>query len=306
MTDSVFRRLLSTLVFFLASMATNSVVNAQESRSPAPTDKEFVVGPIDVVNHVDGVALRIPVIAFFSAEPGGGAMKVSARLFADLAELQANIGRLVDKQDLPRNNCRSYSANNPVVSVDTKRLTLSGNSAILFVGGEVVLWDCREHPVRCSKVEWDNSGPFGTPSPTVRWYDCNPPIKNKILTQPMSMTVPMTLDKASATSVRLTLGKPDVQLGGHPALSAVRDFLLDLFRVDINNIADKNLRRAIDGNKLLVSVPDDFKRLNPTVERAQFANVGGNLGVELDLSASVTAATMTDFLRLIVEGRKPK
>lgn len=271
---------------------------------PAPREDEVVVGPVDIINEVEGVKILIPVTTYFSAKTEGNALKVSARLFADLFDLQNKIGRIIDKQDLPRNNCRSYSANNPVVTVDTKRLSVAGNSAVLFVGGEVDLWDCRENPVPCTKVEWRNTGPFGTPSPTLKRWACNPPIKNKILEQPISMKLPLTLDKASATSVKLTMGKPDVSLGGHPALAAVRDLLLNIFQVDISNLADKNLRNAIDPNKLILSVPDEFERLNPIVDKVQFTNLAGHLGVELGLSATATAAAIREFLALVAE-KKP-
>jgi hypothetical protein len=128
-----------------------------------------------------------------------------------LSDLQSKIGSIIDKQDLPRNNCGSYSANNPVVTIDRKRLDLAGTAAVVTIGGEVDVWDCRENP---SNVQ--RSSGFGTSSPTVRWWDCNPPFKNKLLTQPITLTIPVLLEKASETSVRVSLQKPNVELGGNP------------------------------------------------------------------------------------------
>jgi hypothetical protein len=74
-----------------------------------------------------------------------------------LSDLQSKIGSIIDKQDLPRNNCGSYSANNPVVTIDRKRLDLAGTAAVVTIGGEVDVWDCRENPAQMV----EGTGPGG-------------------------------------------------------------------------------------------------------------------------------------------------
>jgi hypothetical protein len=224
-------RITASTLLFLCTLISGAF--AQQNATPTPQPDELLVGPAPVHNDVQGVSITIPVYAFFKATTGPSGLQINARVYADLDELQAKVGALIDKQDLPRNNCRSYSANNPVVTIWGKRLDLSGNAAVLRVSGDVDLWDCRENPIKCSKVEWHNNGPFGTPAPTVRTYNCNPPWKNKLLTQPMTMTVLATMQKVSDTSLRLVLDKPHVELGGDARLSAVRDFLIHLFGVDL-------------------------------------------------------------------------
>ena len=61
------------------------------------------------------------------------------------------------------------------------------------------------------------------------------------------------------------------------------------------------LRKAIDPEKLRVSLPEDFLKFNPAIESARFLNVGGNLAIEISMSAFVPGSLATEFLRTLLE-----
>lgn len=287
-------RVRSGLIVF--ALTQSSICHSQ--MMPAPN--EVQVGPIDVPQTIQTVPVVIKATSFMSVSTTPAGLSVKARMFANLGDLQAKIGSIVDTFPLPRDNCGSFSGNNPVVTINTKRLTQSGSQLIFSVAGDVVLWDCRENPIPNSKLEWRNDGPFGLSIPHIVTWPGNP-IKNILLSQPISASIPITLSPLTPQTLKVTLGQPNVQLGGQPALSAVRDFLLGIFKVNINDLAAKAVNSAVDPTKLQATLPADFMRLNPKITKAEFVATNGNAGAEIDAEALVVAANLTDILKAIAD-----
>jgi len=46
-------------------------------------------------------------------------------------------------------------------------------------------------------------------------------------------------------------------------------------------------------------LPPEILELNPRITKAEFQNVAGRLGVELDLSATIPPEKLTSFLQLL-------
>jgi hypothetical protein len=261
----------TTLIRALVAAAAMTAVNAlaQPVAVPAPAKSEIVVGPINIVSEVSGVSITTAVTSYFSVSSSQNSLQVQARTFADLRDLQGKIGTLINTLPLPTDNCRSYSANNPVVSIHSKQLGYASSAAVLRIGGDVDVWDCRENPIPCSRCEWEMKDlPFGIKTKIwgCKTYSCNSPIKNRLLQQPVTATLGLRAVKASDTSARLDVLDPQIELGGNPVLAAVRDGLLNLFRVDINNIAANQLRSAIEAHAVAArgfreAAPQDRERL---------------------------------------------
>lgn len=270
---------------------------------PAPAPNEVMLGPVDAPYAIQGVTIVSKVTGFLSVSTSPKSIGIRTRTFVDLRDLQAKIGSVVDTQPLPRDNCRSYSANNPVVTLHTKQLSVAGDAAVIRLGGDVDVWDCRENPIPNSKVEWRNDGPFGLSIPhLITWPGS--PIKNMLLKQPVTATLGAKLSLPSPTSVALVMQQPEVELGGQPALAAVRDALLSLFRVDVNALAAKALSAAIDPSKLVVALPPEVQKLNLRIIKATFRDVGG-LGVELIAEGDVSSANLTDLLKAVASKPAP-
>ncbi len=287
------------LVFALAGalLASQNTATAQMRATPA----EVQIGPIDVSQNIQGVPVVVPVTSFVSVETAPTGITVTLRTFANLGDLQAKIGSIVDSISLPHDNCRSYSANNPVVKIYSKKLAEEGANAVLTVSGDVDVWDCRQNPFPNTKLEWVTESWFGAKvrrPKIVEWP--GDPIKNKLLTQPIAARLPASLAVLSNSSVEIVMGTPHVELGGQLAFSSVRDNLLNIFRINIDSLAERLLRAAIDPNKLKVAIPEEMQKLNLKIVRAQFINIGV-LGVEIDARSVLATSAINDMLKALAE-----
>jgi len=240
-----------------------------------------------------------------SVSTSPAAITVRTRTFGDLRDLQAKIGSIVDTFPLPRDNCRSFSANNPVVKLHTKRLDLNGEAVVFTLSGDVEDWDCRENPIPNSKIVMVDENWLGVHvrRPKIETWPGSP-IKNLLITQPVTAKLSARLRLASDATIQLVMDAPQVELGGHPALAAVRDALLNLFKIDINRLVEQQLRQAIDPAALQVGLPDDVKRLGAKLQKAAFVNVGA-LGVEIQAQAQLPSANLTDLLKALADNKKP-
>ena len=169
---------------------------ASTSAAEAVRADEVQIGPILYTQDVNGVPVTITASSFVDISTGSNQINIKARVVGDLYDLQQKIGAIVDTFNLPRDNCRSFSASNPVVSIPRKELLFKEGSAFFSVGGTVTVLDCRENPVPNSKVEWVMGNVFGvkTKVPKVVTWGGDP-IKNKVLTQPFDADLPVTLVK---------------------------------------------------------------------------------------------------------------
>lgn len=272
---------------------------------PSPTPDEVQMGPVDVPQNLQGVPVNIRVTSLISVKTSPTGISVRTRTFGDLRDLQAKIGSVVDTFPVPRDNCRSFSGNNPVVKIHTKRLDLAGAAVVFTLAGDVEGWDCRENPIPNSKVEWVEEKWLGVPvrrPKIVTWPGS--PIKNLLITQPITAKLTARLQLASDSTVQLVMDPPQVELGGHHVLAAVRDALLNLFKVDINKLAEQQLRQAIDPAALQVALPDDVKRLGAKLQKASFVDVGA-LGVEIQAQAQLSSANITELLKALADHKKP-
>jgi len=156
------------------------------------------------------------------------------RAVANLSDLQRKIPALVSTVKLPRDNCGSFSANNPVVSLSNPRLSFAGGgNASFHVDGEVDVWDCRENPIPNSKLEFDmvKIGPLKTKlTPRVVTWPGSP-IKNKLGTQPFSVDAPFGLKTINKTAVELVPGEARLNLSGQYV--GITKAILDVFKVDV-------------------------------------------------------------------------
>ena len=83
---------------------------------------DLLVGPIVYQQDVNGVAVNLTARTYFKIQTLNNKIYLKAQVIADLGDLQQKIGPIVDTFKLPQENCRSYSANNPVVSIPRKEL----------------------------------------------------------------------------------------------------------------------------------------------------------------------------------------
>lgn len=290
------------LAIALLGLASPALAQAPSTSNEAKPD-ELMVGPLTVPQTVQGVTFNIVSTTYVSLHTTKDGLTFRARVKADLRDLQAKIGSVIDTIALPTDNCRSFSANNPVVTIWGKELKAEGATATLWLHGHVDVWDCRENPVPNSKLVWVNDGPFHLSRPKVVTWPGSP-IKNKLAQQPFDISEPAQLTKSSDTAVQLRLGDPNVHLGGQ--FVGVTNGILRIAGIDLNSKAKDALQAAVDPAKLQVSVPPEFLELHPVIEEASFTSDGGVLGVQMTLGANVPAAVVNDRLQALLASLKPK
>lgn len=292
----------AVLIGSLAMILSNTVL-AQ------PKPDEILVGPITVPHQFQGVTISSVIQSYFSINTRADGLYLTARVDADLRDLQARFGSLLDTVQLPRDNCRSYSGNNPVVSLPSKQLLANGDSAVAKLGGEVKMWDCRENPI--PETYWDPTGCKGKIPIINKEYvfGCpktrpGSPIKNVLGTQPFDFSIPVYLRKTGDRTVALVLGDPNVDLGGQYAF--ITKGILNIAGIDINSEARKAIEGAIDPNSLTVSIPAEFAELNPIIESTRLGEKGGVLVASLSMSAKIPAAKLNEFIKSMIDNIKPK
>ncbi|ESZ10158.1 hypothetical protein [Mesorhizobium sp. L48C026A00] len=257
---------------------------------------EVVVGPVSISQDVNGISVAIVATSYFKVRTVDGRAEIKARAVGDLSDLQSKIGAIVDTFELPTQNCRSYSADNPVVSISRKELLFRDGTLMFSIGGNVTMWDCRENPIPNSKVEWEiKDVGFGikTKVPVVVTWPGDP-IKSKLVSQSFDADLPLRIGKTDDYSVELVLGRPDIELKGQFAF--ITEGVLSIAGVDINAKAEDALRKAIDQRILRASVPDEFLQYGPTIESARFFDDAGHLKVEIGMNAMVQGSTITQFI----------
>jgi hypothetical protein len=198
-----------------------------------------MIGPLTVQQNVQGIFVTVVSTTYLSLHTTNDGLSFHARVRADLRDLQSKIGSVIDTIPLPTDNCRSFSANNPVVTIWGKELKAEGSTATLWLHGYVDVWDCRENPIPNSKVVWVNDGPFGLSRPKVETWPGSP-IKNKLARQPFDISEPAQVVKASDVSVQLKLGDPNVHLGGQ--FVAITNGVLRIAGIDLNTRAKDALQ----------------------------------------------------------------
>lgn len=270
----------------------------------ASGSKEVQIGPVNYQQDVNGVPVSVAATTFVKVETSDNAIELRARVVGDFVDLQRKIGPIVDTFDLPRENCRSYSPNNPVVSLPTKALTFRDGTALFSVGGSVTMWECLENPIPNSKVEWelrDIGLGIKTKVPVVVTWPGSP-IKTILVTQPFEAALPVSLVKRDDYSVALEVGRPDIELKGQYAF--ITKGILKIAGVDVNQKAHDALLKAIDPAKLRMAMPQDLLKYNPAIVSARFIDVGGHLSAEIALTAKVPASAMTDLVEHLL--KQPK
>ncbi len=288
---------------FLGALSAAFVL-CPETPAAAVEPDDLLVGPISYQQDVNGIPVNLTARTYFKIQTIDNKIYLKAQIIGDLGDLQQKIGAIVDSFKLPQDNCKSYSGNNPVISIPRKELGFKDGSALFSIGGSVTMWDCRENPIPNTKVEWvieDVGLGIRTKVPKVVTWPGNP-IKNVLGTQPLDANLPVSLVRLNDTSVALTVGRPDIELKGQYAF--ITKGILNIAGIDINQKAQDALNKAIDPEKLRLAIPAEFQEFNPTIDSARFVDDSGQLAAEINMSALIPAAKVTAMIKGLID-KKP-
>jgi hypothetical protein len=299
-------RALLILLYFTFCTTALAQNSPSPDTSPASQNDRIAVGPIVLTQDVQGIAVNTSALMSFAVETKPDGLHLSLTLDASLIDLQHKFSQIVDTIPLPRDNCKSYTLANPVVSLGNRALRAEGDNAVIALSGDVDGWTCLQNPV--PETYWDSTGcrgdlPFGGHyvfgCPKTR---PGSPIKNKSFTQPFDATLPVRLQRTGDASLGLVLGQPNIKLGGQFVF--ITNGLLNIAGVNVNDQAKKALERAIDPNKITISIPKDYADLNPTIVDAAFRSDQGQLAIRIDMTALIPPARINEILGGLVKSLK--
>lgn len=268
-----------------------------------PRSNEALINTRSVEQVVQGVPVAVRVYTFLSLKPVGARVMAHARAVADLGDLQNKIGALIDTIPLPTDNCSHFGIDNVVARIWGKQITVSGNVATLKLNGDAEIWTCAKNPIPCSRIEWDEKNVFGAiiHIPRTVFFDCNPPVKTRNLSQPFEAKLPFSLSVVDSDTFAIKLGDPDVDLGG--PLGGVTEGILKIAGVDVNAKVKEALDRAISPDALKQNLPEFLLKYNPTLTRADFLSNSGALALTLELEALLDTKALGEILRELL--RRP-
>jgi hypothetical protein len=276
---------MTTLGQPMPSILTDSAAVPDSLFTPRPD--ELLIAPVTFSPVVQGVSLSVPVSVLLSLQPDGAdgsQIRINARAFADLADLQHKIGALIDTVPLPQDNCQHFGVDNFVARIWGKQITVDGNLATLTLNGDIDNWTCAKNPIPCTKFEGFN----------LIFYDCNPPVKNKNFNQPFDATLPFQVVVADPQTVELRLGNPAVTLGG--TLGGVTQGILTIAGVDISAKAQQLLAGSIPPDLLRQTLPADLLSLNPQITRAELTSHSGDLALYAEMTASLDGKAIGEMI----------
>lgn len=265
-------------------------------------------GAFTLPKTVGKVSITIPVQIYLAADIGLKTPTVLMKAVANLGDLQRKIPQLISGANLPSDNCGSYSANNPVVSLTNTRLTFSGAAALFHTDGSAAVWDCRENPVPNSKVEWELKKVglgIKTKVPVVKTWPGSP-IKNKLGTQPFSIDIPVTLRQANGAALAVDIGEARADLGGQYA--DITRAILNLVKVDVNQKLNEAIRNAVDPKALAAHLPKEITGAGIVLDEAKFVGLdsGETLGAEARANLKLTGRNASAIAQLLYDEIKKK
>ncbi len=271
------------------------------SATPPPiTPPEFLVGPIEILQDVNGTQVRIIANDYFQVIGKPDGLHLNSRLEIDLSDLQQKFPSIIGALPLPSDNCASYKPDNLIVTLPRRELRAEGDHATMAISGKVDVWSCFENPVPKITIRWNRR--FGIPYPVV---ETNPgdPFKNKSASQPFDATLPIYFRKISDTSIGIVTGNPDISLKGQYVF--ITKGILRLANIDINEEARKAMSKAIAPNDLIKSIPEEFAVMNPQISEATFYAKDGLLFARVNASAVIPPAKITEWITLMMTKPTP-
>jgi hypothetical protein len=247
---------------------------------------------------VDGVPVTVNVLSVITVQAMQDNLGVTAKVDADLFDLQQKIGAIGDTFSWPNDNCANAGANdrpNLVVTVTSKSFTVQGDQGMLVFGGQVDAWTCVKKAK--SEVRWEMKkvGPIKTKVPVT--HILTNYVKTKIASEPYEASMPVSFVKKDDKSVAVQLGQPIVKPEGQYV--SVANGTLKIADVDITQKAAHAWKSALDPDKLKVTIPSELETLNMTVQSADFKDDGGHLVAEVILTSNVPRGDVADALKQI-------
>jgi len=259
-----------------------------------------VAGPTAIESVVNGVPITVHATSRLTVKSVGDHVVVSARILADLVDLQRKFASVVDSFAPPADRCANRRRNNksPTAVLRSGSLWPRGDHLVVSMRGHIDVWSCIPGPEK-SAIRWRKKKVafFDVKLPkVVTWRNM---IKKKVGSQPFRGTLEIALREDHTETISLNGGGANMIPEG-PERVATEEDLQDAAR-DIGHRVSGVLLHAIEPTKLKQALPVELRELNMTVVSTRFRSFGGHAIAEVRLDARVPESFGTQRLQQLTE-----
>src|SRR5215510_10995774 len=246
---------------------------------------QLAVGPVAINNTIHGVPVTVSATSYTTVKPVDNEIVVTARIFADLVDLQKKFASIISKFKFPGDTCATKGAEpNPVVSLKSSSLWPRSDQLVMFLRGHIDMWSCVAGPPKTETRYVQKKIAFIKYKTAVQ-HTVKEVKKSKSGTQAFDATLPAILMKTDDGKLSLEVTKPFLKLEGYS------DTVLKRANADLNKNALSALQSAIDPEKLKAALPKELQKLNMSVQSARFRDYGGHAIAEINLGATISGSS---------------
>ncbi|WP_156348326.1 hypothetical protein [Sphingomonas sp. Leaf34] len=277
---------------------------ARDATAPATPANEFVVGPVELLQDVNGTPVRIVANNYFQVLGQSDGLHLASRMEIDLSDLQQKFPSILGAIPLPSDNCASYKPNNLVASLPARELRAENDHATMAIAGRVEVWSCFENPVPKTKLSWKMKCVLGicTKLPVIETSPGDP-FKTRAASQSFNATLPVYFRRINDTSLGIVMGTPNVSLTGQYVF--VTKGILSIANIDVNEEARKAMSKAIAPNDLIKTIPEEFLVMKPSISDASFYLNNGQLFARVSANALIPPEKITEWIKLMMKKPTP-
>jgi hypothetical protein len=174
------------------------------------------VGPVAITNTVNGIPVAVSATSWVTTtNPVGNELRVHARIFADLIDLQKKFASVVESFKLPANRCgnRTPGNQNPVVSFKGGSLWPVDDRLVMSVRGDVDIWSCVAGPQK-SAIEWKRKKVWFLKVKLPERHTWRIVKERKDGAQSFSGSLPIQLVKRDDANISLKIAESEIKLEG--------------------------------------------------------------------------------------------
>jgi hypothetical protein len=256
---------------------------------------QLAVGPVAIQNTINGVPVTVSATSYTTVKPVDNNIVVTARIFADLVDLQKKFASIVGKFKLSGDNCANKGAEpNPVVSLKSSSLWPRSDQLVMFLRGHVDMWSCVAGRPK-TETRWQQKKIAFIKYKVAVQRTVTELKKSKSDTQPFDATLPAILMKTDDGKFALEFAKTYLKLERYS------DSILKRTNADINKNALNALQSAIDPAKLKAVLPKELQKLNMSVSSARFRDYGGHAIAEINLAATISGSSASLVRQVVTD-----
>ncbi len=252
-----------TILFSLLSLTFfTPVAGANALLIGAPN--EVRIGPVRFTENIGGTPLDLQISLFGDFSVQQGALRSSARLVIDLADLEAKAGSLVAAIELPDERCGLR------VSIDSVSIQSDRNAALLKIDGGLELWMCQDLLVD--------------------------ELVTRLISQGFTAEVVAQLGvRNSGRTLALNLSNPRVILDGAAGALNVDDLAPALLEGLLTH-----LRSQLE----IDPIPQELTPYQPQIHAASFFSNGGRLAAQVQVGLTAPGPALTQLAQRLADQRR--